>query len=57
MSRILSFGIKEKQEIDQSTYSAIYADCVHFDLGTEGNGYRAYIEYANVLASWILNVV
>lgn len=57
MSRILSFGIKEKQEIDQSTYSAIYADNVHFDKGTEGNGYRAYIEYANVLASWILNVV
>ena len=56
MSRILSFGIKEKQEIDQSTYSAIYADYVHFDIGTEGNGYRAYIEYANVLASWILNV-
>lgn len=55
MSRILSFGIKEKQEIDQSTFKAIYADFVHFDLGTEGDGHRAYIEYSNVLASWILN--
>lgn len=54
MSRCYSFGVdsNEVTEVNASTDSAPYADYVHPNTD---NGHVSYMEYAKVLASYVLN--